>query len=382
MVSALERSVLLRAILRHRWLVLAVAALGTALLEVQSSGPSSDGWYFAAAGRDLFSSHGLHVYASNGLQAGPLQLGGFGVLAYLTAWLHLPQDATYAVTSTLLSTATIVGGARLLRRHVGLPDSPVAELLTGTFAIGWLLATAVYSSGHPAELVIPALWIAAAVLAAEDRVVWAGLLIGVGAGFETWGVLGVPVLLLSSQWRRRGIGTAVAAVAATALFLPFLIAGPFRMGQLHWNVASTSLVHALDPGLANFPWSARLAQAAIVVAFGGLAWAGTRRSPEPATVAVWLVPAVIAVAKAVSEAAGYDWYWLPAQLTLLAGLACADGLPRRTLVVTAVAEAVAITSPLQRWQLALAALTGLLLVAWTPADERPSRRVRTLRSTA
>jgi hypothetical protein len=380
MASVLERSELLRAICRHRWLVLGVAAVCSALLEVQTSGPSNDGWYFAAAGRRLLSSTGLHVYASNGLQAGPLQLASFGALAHLATWLHLPLDGTYAVISTLASTAVIVGGVRLLRRHVGLADSAVAELLAGTFAVGWLLAAEVYLSGHPAELVIPALWIAAGVLAADDRPAWAGALVGLGAGFETWAVLGVPVLLLATRWSRRALAAGVAAMVSAAWFVPFVVAGPFRMGQLHWNVASTSLVHALDPGLTEFPWSARLAQAIVVVSLGSLAWAGIRRWSDPSA-GVWLVPAVIAVTKAVTESAGYDWYWLPAQLTLLVGCACADGLPRRVLGVAVIAEVTLITDPLQRWQFAVAVLTALLVVAWAPRGARPPRRIGTLRST-
>lgn len=380
MVPAFDRSELLRAICRHRWLVLGVAAVCSALLEVQTSGPSNDGWYFAAAGRGLLSGHGLHVYASNGLQAGPLQLASFGALAHLTAWLHLPLDGTYAVISTLASTAVVVGGVRLLRRQVGLPDSPIAELLAGTFAVGWLLTAEVYLSGHPAELVVPALWIAAGVLAGQDRPAWAGALVGLGAGFETWAVLGVPVLLLASRWARRALGVGVAAVVSVAWFVPFIIAGPFRMGQLHWNVAPTSLIHALAPSLTEFPWSARLAQAVVVVALGTLAWAGVRRWSDPAA-GVWLVPAVVAVAKALTESAGYEWYWLPAQLTLLVGCACADGLPRRVVAVTVIAELTLITNPLQRWQFALAALTGLLVVTWAPRAARPPRRIRTLRST-
>lgn len=368
---ALERNRSLRALLRHRWLVLAVVALGAALLEVHTTGPSSDGPYFAIAGRRLLSASGLHLYAARGLQAGPLQVGAFGVLARLTAALHLPEDPTYAVLSTLASTALVVGGVRALRRHVGLAVSPTAELLSGVLAMGWLLTTEVYTSGHPAELVIPALWIAAAVLAVNNRTVWAGLLIGLGAGFETWSLLGVPVLAVSGRLPGIAKGLAAAAAVAVAMYLPFVIAGPFRMGQAVWNVAPGSLVHALDPGLATFPWSARLLQSLAVVLVGTLAWWSARRSPSGAALSVWLVPAALAMAKAISEPSGYDWYWLPAEVALLAGCACADGLSRRAVVATLLAEAVAVSVPLRIWPVGLVALAGLLVAGWR--WDRPRR---------
>jgi hypothetical protein len=373
---AVERSAIVRWLLRWRWLVLAVASVGSALLEVRTSGPSSDGPYFETAGGRLLSSSGLHVYAASGLQAGPLQIGGFGVLAKICTALHLPVDESFAVVSTLASTLLIVLGVRLLRRHLGLASSAMAELITGVFAVGWLLAAEVYLSGHPAELVIPAVWIAAAALATDDRVVVAGVVIGFAAGFETWSVLGVPVLLLAPTVRSAGIGLAATVGTAAALYLPFVIAGPFRMGQAQWRVASPSLVHALDPALVTFPWSARLVQSVVVVAVGSLAVWAVRRSPHRATIAVWAVPAVIALAKAVTEPSGYDWYWLPAQITLLAGCACLDGLPRPVIAVVVAAEAIAVTTPLHVWPVAVVALIGLAGVVVASGRRTPRNAAR------
>jgi hypothetical protein len=363
---ALERNRILRALLRHRWVVLAVAAVGAALLEVHTTGPSSDGPYFAAAGTRLLSSDGLHVYAARGLQAGPLQVAAFGVLSRACSVLHLPEDPAFAVLSAMASTALVLAGVRALRARVGLAASPTAELLTGVLAVGWLLATEVYTSGHPAELVIPVLWIWAGLLASEDRAAWAGVLIGLGAGFETWAVLGLPVLLLSGRVPAAARGLAAMSGVVAAVYLPFVLAGPFRMGQAVWGVAPGSLVHALDPGLDTFPWSARLLQSLGVVAIGFLAWGASRRSPSTVVLTVWLVPAAIAMAKAISEPGGYDWYWLPAEVALLAGCACADGLPRRVVVATAVAEAVVVSAPLRAWPVALAALAGLLITGRHP----------------
>jgi hypothetical protein len=365
-----ERSAVLRVILRYRWFVLLVAAVGVALLEVHTAGPSNDGPYFEAAGRRLLSAAGLHVYAAPGLQAGPWQVGAFGLLARATDWMHLPTDSTYAVISTLASTALVVIGVRLLRRQLGFAASATAELLSGVLAIGWLMTTEVYTSGHPAELVIPALWIAAAAQSTDNRAGRAGILLGLGAGFETWALLGVPVLLLCADWRAaaRGVVAAVGVTAAT--YLPFVIAGPFRMGKATWPVSRASFIHVIAPRLDSFPWSARLLESVVVVGFGVLACWVARRAAAGTSAAVWLVPTVIALAKAISEPSGYDWYWLPVQLSLLAGCSCADGLTRRAAVAVFVAEAVAVTTPLHVWPIALAALAALLVSTWTGGATR------------
>lgn len=357
------------------WALLLAATVGAALLAVHTSGPSVDGPYFTAAGRSLLSGSGLHAYAARGLQAGPWQVAGFGLLSRLTDLVRLPDDATFAVLSSLASTAAVIAGVRWLRRRCGLSASPVAELLAGVLAIGWQLATSVYTSGHVAELVIPIVWVAGAGIARDDRVLVAGLLIGLAAGFETWAVLGAPVLLLAPTWAARAKAVAALMAVTAATYLPFVLAGPFRMGDATWAVSRHSLIHAIDPNLATFPWTARLVQSVVVVGVGVFGWLLLRHRCGPT--AVWVIPALIAMSKAISEPSGYDWYWLPAQLTLLAGCACLDGLPRRLALAVVVGEVVAVTSPLHAWPIAALSLAGLLAAT---ANRSPNCHFPTLSS--
>ena len=58
------------------------------------------------------------------------------------------------------------------------------RLAAGLAAVGAGLTQLAFADGHPAEAVVPLLWVLAAVWARDDRVVAAGLLIGVSAGLE------------------------------------------------------------------------------------------------------------------------------------------------------------------------------------------------------
>ena len=57
----------------------------------------------------------------------------------------------------------------------------------------------------------------------------AGALVGVSAGFETWGLLGIVVLALAPRARDAAAGLGVATAVAAALFAPFALVGDFRM---------------------------------------------------------------------------------------------------------------------------------------------------------
>ena len=86
-----------------------------------------------------------------------------------------------------------------------------------------------YFFGHPAQILIPVSWIAAGAFARQGRTATAGALIGLGAGLETWGMLGLPILLLAPNLRRATVGAGTAIATAALLFLPFVALGEFQM---------------------------------------------------------------------------------------------------------------------------------------------------------
>ena len=339
---------------RHcsRIAVTAAAGAGAGALAAHLGGPSLDGPYFALAAHRFVGSAGLHVYADRGLQAGPWQLLWFYVVGSGLAF-------------ALLSGALVAGGLHLtlraLRRGYGLSPSLPVEVVVLALALGWGLARTVYDGGHPAELVIPALWGLAALRAHEGRVVVAGLAIGLATGWETWAVLGLPVLLAAPSLRQSTRAMAVAASVAGATYLPFVLVGPFRMGDMDWAVSSATLVHALAPGMAHFSWTARLVQAATVVIAATAAVVVLRRRQASAVTMSWLLPTVVLLAKISTDPQPRDYYWAPITAALLVGIAAGMTTERTVALMTLPTLVVSLVLPLQVWPVELFALTLLLI---------------------
>ena len=133
-------------------------------------------------------------------------------------------------------------------------------------AIG--LTYGAYQDGHPAQVVVPLLWVLAACNAREGRVVRAGVLVGLSAGFEVWGALGVVIFLLAPRVRAAVTGAAMQVCVSAALFLPFVFAGEFRMFDYRWRVNGDTLLSlVVEPG-TDFTWSMRLLQGVAALAAG------------------------------------------------------------------------------------------------------------------
>src|SRR5205823_2373004 len=101
-------------------------------------------------------------------------------------------------------------------------------------AVATGLTHGAFVDGHPAEAVSPLLWVLAAVEVRRGRAWRAGLLIGVSAGFELWGLLGVAVLALAPRARDALRGAAAALITAVALLAPFAVFGSFHMFDYEW----------------------------------------------------------------------------------------------------------------------------------------------------
>jgi hypothetical protein len=164
---------------------------------------------------------------------------------------------------------------------------------------------------------IPLLWVLAAIDARDGRTIRAGLLLGLAAGFEVWGVLGAPVLLLAPAARLALRGFAGQVAVTVALFAPFVLAGDFRMFDYSWRVEGWTLVRFLVPAGSEFPWGLRVLQGACALGVGaGLAFA-LRRTER----AFWAVPLGIVAVRILLDPTLYSWYWLGLEtLTLLAAV--------------------------------------------------------------
>jgi hypothetical protein len=287
-----------------------VAALGTR--------DPADLPYFVDAARTLFSARWADTFADPSLQVGPLQLllvgiadriGGLGFLAYVI------EVGVAALVVFVLG--------RLLR---GRPYRIVGQAAGGLAAVALGITADAYGYGHPAQVVVPLLWILAGLEARKGRTAWGGALLGLSAGLELWGVLGAPVLLLAPGLRLILRGLAAQAFVTVALYLPFVLVGSFRMFELRWKVEAWTLVQFVVPAGSEFPWTLRLVQGAAALTMGaGLAYA-LRRSER----AVWAIPLGIVGVRVLFDPTLYTWYWLGVETIALAAAAeLATSLPAR-----------------------------------------------------
>jgi hypothetical protein len=297
------------------WIVPVAAAAAVAPV---ARGDGGDAWLFTAAGRTLLSSHWSHTFAHPGLQVGPLQLALFGSVGRSPLMLAIVLGMVAALLVLAAARAAGVEQPRLL-----------AAIALVAVATGFTRAG--FDAGHPADSLLPLLWILAAAEARRGRVLLAGMIVGLSAGLETWGILGVAVLALAPSVRDAGRGLLVAIGAAAVLFLPFVAAGQFHMGGYQWLVSSQSLVSlVVAPGTA-VGWPLRLLQGAVAVGAG----VAVARAARGSRHALWLVPCIVVIVRLLLDPLDSGYYFVAVEGPALVGLALAAAyglrLPGRRL---------------------------------------------------
>lgn len=338
--NAARGSRLVQGLLRWRLVVLVALTAGTRL----SYGPGAamDYSVFQPAGHALVTGNWHAVYANPVVQAGPFELLPFGVLGFLARIDRALPTEVMTWVGPFLVTLAVVYGVRVLRRARQLDPAPALELLAGALAALWGLSVGAGASAHIAELLIPGVWVASAVLVGRDRLFQAAVLIGLSAGFETWGILGLPVLALAPRLRQAVLPGLVAAGVAALCYLPFMLFEPFNMLHYRWYVSTFSVVHLVFPGLARFSWAARVAQAACTVGLGAVAAVLLRRCAG----GVWLVPLVIVLVRLTADPIQFAYYWWEAQLLVLFGVGVVARVSVRSLLPLGVLAWIQFTGPL------------------------------------
>jgi hypothetical protein len=300
---------LLRSPLARVWVPVLSCAAVVAYLD--RGADSGDLVYFVHRGEHLLSGSWASTFADPMLQSGPLQLAVFGAVRNLTALSFLIQ---LSVASLLLYVAGRVGAGDRLR------------LFAGLLAVGAGWTHLAFVDGHPAEAIVPLLWVLAGVWAHEDRAFRAGALIGLSAGLELWGVLGLPVLLLAPRRRHALAGAAMSGAVGIGLLAPFALAGSFRMFEYDWHVASGTLLSVFVTPGADFGWPLRVLQSVLALSAGASVALTLRRSIH----ACWLAPLAVALVRVVLDPLAYGWYWLEVEALVLVGAAMLlTMLPRR-----------------------------------------------------
>ena len=285
------------------WVVPAVAAALGAFRQGMNDG-QGDARIFIWAGRTLLSGQWNHAFSHSIVQAGPLQLALFGSLGRSSDALAL----VLAPATALLVVAAV--------RAVGVTN-PLMFGGAGVLAVATGLTQAGYSTGHPADAVLPLVWILAAADARRGHVYRAALLVGLCAGLETWGILGVAVLAFAPRRRDVAIGTVVAGVTALALFLPFLLGGHFTMFSLHWQVRPPAPLSLFVAAGTPFGWPLRLAQGVVAVGAGSAVARLLRDSPH----GLWAAPLAVVGARLLLDPLLLTYYFAALQGPVFVGAA-------------------------------------------------------------
>jgi hypothetical protein len=291
-------------------LVLAAAAASGWIL---NSATFSDADSFAQAGAIMLSSNWHHTYHDPWLQAGPLEMIVCLIGRTLGGSLRGEPIALNLIgAAALLGVATVV----VRRNWKALAIAAGAALALGIVSDMW-------EWGHPSELFIALVWLLAARAARRDRLVIAGLLVGLSAGFETWGLLGAPVLFLIPQLRRTIASGSLALLAAAGVYAPFALGGDFEMFDLHWAIVGGVPGYVFGAG-QTFSWPMRLAEALIVVSFGSVLACRVRRFGA----STWIVPALTSICRLMLDPVRYGYYWDTSLVLLLMGMAPLLASPR------------------------------------------------------
>lgn len=289
------------------WTGPAAAAAGAAFLQsyrYNDFNYGGDGILFVRYGQILLSSHWDRAFSNADIQAGPLQLAFFGSLA--------GEEMTIATVLGVLTALLVVAACRAagVTNAALLGGAGVMAVVIGVTRVG-------YAWGHPADAMLPLLWIIAADQVRRGHTWRAGLLIGLSAGIETWAILGVAMLAFAPRRRDAALGTLVAATTALALFLPFVLGGHFEMLSLRWKVDTPSLLSLLVRVGTHYGWPLRVLQAAVAVGAGVGVARALRGSPH----ALWAAPLAVVVARLLLDPLLYSYYLAAPKGLILVGAA-------------------------------------------------------------
>lgn len=306
----------LRTIVRYRLWIIGAAALAMAIVDGRGSFEIHDPQLFIDAGKKLFSSDALDVFADKTVQEGPLGLLFWGVIGHLADLINVDPRMVAALIIYPGFTFAVV---LLIRSALAERDRPSEDLEFFAAAIVLFagLAWTMLSTGHIAEGVIPLLWFQAARDARHGRMERAGVLIAVSTGLKLWGILAIPILLLNPDfnWRKLLRAGAMTVAVAVLFYAPFILFGEYNSLDYRWPIADSSLIHKLFPDSETFTWQMRAAQSAIVVALGATLALFTRGR----TLVDWALPLVIVGAKLLVDPIVFEYYVMTIDVLALIG---------------------------------------------------------------
>ena len=313
----------LRFAVRCRWGLVVLAAIASQPVRIIAQ---PDVVRFARGGAQILSGNFSTEYAASWMQGGPFEM--FASLAMLPfpfqrqSSFVMRSDTelvpTHAGIAAILMALTLIC-VRWVRRYVGLAPSPRAEFIVGLATLAIIARGWVWWGGHAAEVAIPLLWVWGAVLARRDRTWVAAIVLGLSAGWEPWGVLAAPLLLLDRHPRRLLAGTMIFSVSATAPYIPFVASGRFALFDYSWPIEPQTLVGTLWPNLDSFPYQLRVVQGGAAMFVASILVMRMGRQPA----VVWLAPYALVATRLLFDPCNFLYYWFPLLVLCCVGLSLA-----------------------------------------------------------
>lgn len=300
---------------RHPYIVLALFGLipGIALGLNRSLG--GDLTAFRESGLNILSGKWSKAYDDAFVQVGPLYLILVACVTELARLVRIEMPFAMSLLIWVVSPVATVFALRRLFQSRKLSLSTSLLLYIGVVVIlGGVKLTQTWLFLD--EVLTGILWLLAGADAKESRGWRAGLLLGISAGIKSWGIIGAPILLMSSRRRGSLEGWVVQGSLFVAMYVPFILLGAETMKQT-WPIASYAPIHRLLGLEGNFTWEMRFAQAAAAGLAGAVFTFFFRRTAA----VVWAAPAVIIAVKVVLDPSVAGHYWQPVAITLLIGSA-------------------------------------------------------------
>jgi hypothetical protein len=146
----------------------------------------------------------------------------FALLAHLSGGGEL---AVYRLVALPCLLASALLGVRLVARMRAEQRPPLHRAIALAVCVANPITLRALEVGHPEELLGACLCVGAVLLAAEQRGLWAGILLGLAIANKQWALLAAGPVLLVLPARRRPLCLAAAAIVAGAILAPLALVG-------------------------------------------------------------------------------------------------------------------------------------------------------------
>jgi hypothetical protein len=292
-----------------------------------------------------------------------------------------------AVAVPCLLAGAVLGAWLVTRmRRAGAPRG--ARALTLALCVANPIALNALEIGHPEELLGACLCVAAVLLAAADRPLWAGVALGLAIANKEWALLAAAPTLLALPPPRRAACAAFASAVAAAVLAPLALvhsggfvaatrasAAPpatiFHQDQLWWffgHLPAPGAASSLTVGRRVAPaWTSAISHPLILLvglALGVALYLVERRRGAPTSVRSALLALALALLlRCVLDTWDIPYYMLPFLLALLTWEVYAA--PARLPLIAGGAIALSSVTPLWLLGHATADVQTLVFLGWT-----------------